>query len=209
MAARQLLNLRFAPITLGLLLVGPAACDDGQGTGQPGNGTPKQAAPKDGGDKPTAPKPATPKIETIDVKLDGKKFTLELALDADTRFKGLSGRTEIKENGGMLFAFDKPQKLEFVMRDCPIPIDIIFIDASGRITATHKMVPESPRGEDELINDPRIKTNEKYDKRLKKYPSKFDAQFVIELKGNTLDTIKLKDAQKIDLDWAALKKRAK
>src|ERR1041385_5543414 len=67
-----------------------------------------------------------------DVNLDGKKFHLELALDDTTRFKGLSDRTDIPADGGMLFVFPRPVTTAFVMRDCPVPIDIIFLDGSGR-----------------------------------------------------------------------------
>src|SRR3982750_2266450 len=84
-----------------------------------------------------------------DVSLDGKKFHLELALDQDKRFKGLSGRTEIPAEGGMLFVFPQPLTTAFVMRDCPIPIDIIFLDGSGRITAMHKMLAEPPATDEE------------------------------------------------------------
>ncbi len=41
--------------------------------------------------------------------------------------------------------------------------------------------------------------------RLKKYYSGFDAQFAIELKGNLLDTLKVKKNDKIDLDITTLK----
>jgi uncharacterized membrane protein (UPF0127 family) len=144
-----------------------------------------------------------------DVTLDGKKFHLELALDGDTRFHGLSGRTEIAADGGMLFVFPQPVTTAFVMRDCPIAIDIIFLDGSGRIVAMHKMVAEDPRGAGETEIDPKSQVNDKYEARLKKYPSKFATQFVIELKGNTLDGLKLKETDKIDLDLVDLKKRAK
>jgi uncharacterized membrane protein (UPF0127 family) len=143
-----------------------------------------------------------------DVTLDGKKFHLELALEPEKRFKGLSGRTEIPAEGGMLFVFPQPLVTAFVMRDCPIPIDIIFLDGTGRITAMHKMLREGDRSEEEKVLDANG-INQKYEDRLKKYPSKFAAQFVIELKGNTLDTLKLKEGQKIELDIPDLKKRAK
>jgi|ERR1051325_6787502 uncharacterized membrane protein (UPF0127 family) len=143
-----------------------------------------------------------------DVKLDGKTFHLELAVDPDVRTKGLGGRDKIADDGGMLFVFPQPMTTAFVMRDCPIPIDIIFLDGSSRIIAMHKMVAEAPRGPDEQ-NPPGQSYNEKYEERLKKYPSKFATQFVIELKGNTLDSLKLKEGQKIDLDTVELKKRAK
>jgi uncharacterized membrane protein (UPF0127 family) len=143
------------------------------------------------------------------VNLGGKDFHLELALDPETRFHGLSGRTFIEPDGGMLFAFPSPLDLSFVMRDCPIPIDIVFIDSTGRITAMHEMTPEPPRTEDEKVMDPATGTNTHYEDRLKKYPSRFDAQFVIEVAGGTLKTLPLKAGDKVDLDVKALKRRAK
>lgn len=155
--------------------------------------------------------------KTADVKLDGQSFTLDLALEDESRFKGLSGRTDIPDNGGMLFVFKDSgvRQHSFVMRDCPVDIDIIYLDKSGRIVAMHAMKAETPRADDEkvLSGGPGVpewaKTNDKYESRLKKYPSKFPAQFVIELKGGTLAKLKLKNGDKIDLDTKGLKKRAK
>lgn len=154
---------------------------------------------------------------TADVTISGKKFTLEVVNNPENRFKGLSGRTEIKADGGMLFVFPKPEKtLDFIMRDCTIPIDIIYLDGTGRVVASHKMVPEPPRTEAEKKNSPPFKgapawsyTNADYEKRLKKYPSRFESQFVIELKGDTLDTVKVKPGDKVTLDVAKLKAAAK
>lgn len=165
-----------------------------------------------GCDQPTDSSPPTEKVVVA-----GKTFQLERALNDETRFKGLSGRTEIKPDGGMIFAFPKPNDLQFVMRDCPVPIDIIYLDAAGRVTAAHKMVAEPPRAEDEkelkppqgFPNAPKWTwTNEKYENRLKKYPSRFPAQYVIELKGNTLDEIKVKEGDKVEFDKDGLKKQA-
>lgn len=180
------------------------------GFGQPSTVTPnppKGAAP--------AKKEEAPK--KLDVTISGTKFELDLALDQETRFKGLSGKTEIPEKGGLLFAFPQPQpKLEFVMRDCPIGIDIIYCDANGRIVAWHKMVPEPPRGDDEKANTAPFPgapawswTNDKYESRLKKYSSKFSAQFAIELRGGATDALKLKAGDKVEMDLAVLKKWAK
>ncbi len=160
---------------------------------------------------------------TADVRISGKKFTLELALDDEHRFHGLSGRTEIKEDGGMLFVFDRGDERDFVMRDCPIPIDIIYLNGAGRVVAFHKMVPEPERSaEEKELSPPKDSrgrpvttapkwtwTNEAYENRLKRYPSKHPAQFVVELKGNTLDTLKVKEGDKVELDVVGLKKRAK
>ncbi len=172
--------------------------------------TPADPAKPDQAPSTPAPAPTpAPKLPTEKVVISGRTFHLEVAADDVTRFRGLSGRTEIASDGGMLFIFPRPSRLEFVMRDCPIPIDIIYLDGSGRVVATHAMLPEPPRADGERLNDPRTGTNEAYERRLKKYPSRFDAQFVIELKGGTLEALKLKSADKIDLDLARLKKMAK
>jgi len=180
---------------------------------------------KAGGDKTKAQAPAVkddkgaagaggaaadtkPAVQYEDVTINGKTFKLELALDVDTRFKGLSGRTEIPADGGMLFVFPRPTTSAFVMRDCPVPIDIIYLDATGRVVNTYKMTPETPRGEDEKALDG-TGTNKKYEDRLKKYPSEYDTQYVIELKGGTLDGLNLKKRDKISLDLMKLKKMAK
>lgn len=168
---------------------------------KPVNPAPTQPTP--------APPPAAPATVYENVTISGKKFKLELVADPITRFKGLSGRTEIPEDGGMLFVFDRPSVQQFVMRDCPVAIDIIYLDGTGRVVSFYKMVPEPPRTAEEKINDKGQTFNKHYEERLKKYHSKFAAQFVIELKGNTLDGLTVKANDKFDLDVLRLKKLAK
>lgn len=139
------------------------------------------------------------------VKIDGKWFHLELALDDKTRFQGLSGREHIEADGGMLFVFPDSRPRNFVMRDCPVPIDIIYLDATGRVVAMHQMTPE-PRKEDEGEAG---QYNAAYEDRLTRYPSRYAAQFVIELTGKTLDSLKVEEGDKIELDGAELKRRAR
>ncbi len=140
------------------------------------------------------------------VKIGGKWFHLELALDDNVRVKGLGQRDHIETDGGMLFVFPAARETSFVMRDCPIPIDVIYLDGSGRIVAMHQMQPDPPRGADEGKPGEIV---EKYEKRLKQYPSRFPTQLVIELKGGTLPGLNLKEGERIDLPIADLKKRAK
>lgn len=160
--------------------------------------------------------PANPKLETTKIEIDGKEFELEMALTDETRFHGLSGRTDIPERGGMIFVFPRPITTAFVMRDCPVPIDIIYLNAGGRITAMYAMQPEPARSEAERVNVPPFMgapewtwTNPVYEARLKKYPSRASTQFVIELKGGTLEKMSLKPGQLIEFDRAALVKKAK
>lgn len=139
--------------------------------------------------------------EYLKVKIGTREFKLEIAADAKTREKGLGDRRELAEDGGMIFIFPRAARLQFVMRDCYIPIDVLFLDGAGRVVAQHAMTVEPPRGENERP--------EVYEQRLKPYSSNFAAQFALEFKGGTLEQLKLRSGDRIDLDLAALKKRAK
>lgn len=135
------------------------------------------------------------------VVIQGETFWLEPALDADTRNKGLGGRTEIDAHGGMVFTFTQAMQLYFVMRDCLVDIDIAFLDGTGRVTAIHEMPIEEPQREDESDLD--------YENRLVRYPSKFSAQFVIEVASGTLKRLGLKNGDLVELDTVSLKARAR
>jgi uncharacterized membrane protein (UPF0127 family) len=112
-------------------------------------------------------------------------FWLEPALDNATRFKGLSDRTTIDDDGGMIFVFKNSAVRKFVMRDCPIPMDIVYIDTGGRVIAAHAMVPEDPKGENESDSD--------YENRLKRYSSRFATELVIELQAGMIQKLDLQD----------------
>lgn len=144
--------------------------------------------------------------DTARVTIDGRDFFLELALDNATRTQGLSFREHIEPDGGMLFVFRNSSPRAFVMRDCFVPIDIIYLDASGRIVAMHEMQVERPRGEGEgEVGEP----NPEYEARLKQYSSRYDAQFVIELAGGTIETLNIDVGDLIELDRAGLERRAR
>ena len=152
--------------------------------------------------------PKATETSTVEsIKIDGKVFHLELALDGPTRYLGLSNRTYIEPDGGMLFVFSKPSVQRFVMRDCPTDIDIIFLDPSARITAMYHMPVEEDRRPDEPETD--NPADDKYEQRLGRYSSKFASQFVIELAGGTLKNLDLHEGDQIDLDTKELKARAK
>lgn len=135
------------------------------------------------------------------VTIAGQEFRLELAADPYTRHRGLSGRREIPRDGGMLFAFRRPEPLEFVMRDCPIPIDIAFLDAGGRVLAVHAMRVEPPRaaGEGALA----------YEDRLTRYASGVPAQFAIETAGGRLAELGLAPGARVEFDRAAVLTRTR
>jgi uncharacterized membrane protein (UPF0127 family) len=144
---------------------------------------------------PGCAKPEAPDGHEV-VTIDGRDFTLELVADDATRMRGLGGRESIPENGGMLFSFPDSRIRHFLMRDCVIPIDIIFLDADGRIVAMHHMPVEPPQQPGETLIQ--------YERRLKKYSSRFNARYAIELRGGMLEELDLQPGQQIRLDTERL-----
>ena len=71
----------------------------------------------------------------------------------------------------------------------------------GRIVQCHKMKKEPPRRDDE--------PEWSYEWRLKSYPSRRPAQFVIELRAGSIDRLKLEPGQTIELDYARLRRMAR
>jgi uncharacterized membrane protein (UPF0127 family) len=140
-------------------------------------------------------------LETI--VIGGKTFHLEVAADPDVIQQGLMHREEIAENGGMLFIFPRAEHRSFWMANCLVDIDIIYLDAYGRITAMYSMKARPPRGEDEEVWA--------YNSRMRQdqYPSFYPAQFAIELKGGTLLNLGLNANDKLDLDLDRLKAMAR
>ncbi|MHB1156320.1 MAG: DUF192 domain-containing protein [Phycisphaerales bacterium] len=128
------------------------------------------------------------------VTLGGRTFKLELALDDAARTKGLKYRDHIADDGGMLFVFPQPRVLWFWMNNCKTDIDVIFLDASGRIVSIRKMTAP----------DPSIKPGD-----LPQYGSEYPAQFAIEVQGGLTDKLALKLGEKVGLATESLKRLAR
>jgi uncharacterized membrane protein (UPF0127 family) len=59
---------------------------------------------------------------------------VELADTPEKRERGLMFRKELADGHGMLFLFDEEGEHSFWMKDTLIPLDLIFVDSSGRVT---------------------------------------------------------------------------
>lgn len=153
-------------------------------------------------DVPRNTAPAAPSVSvaagplSVPARIAGTRFDLELAADQATRMRGMGGRRSVDPASGMLFAFLREKPRAFLMRDCLIPLDIAFLDGSGRVVALHTMAVEPPRRPDE--------TAFTYEERLPLYESTAPAQFVIETSAGRLAEVGLRVGNVVEFDRAAV-----
>jgi len=95
------------------------------------------------------------------ISSDGTRTELQVAIadERDERLEGLSERTSLDENSGMLFVFNQESQMEFQMTDTEIPVSIAFINSDGIIVDIQDLQP--------LAQDP--------------YPSAAPAQYALEV----------------------------
>ncbi len=78
------------------------------------------------------------------VKIAGQVVRVDLAETPAQQEQGLSGRSGLKENEGMLFVFDKAGKYAFWMKDMKFSIDMIWMDKDFKVVYIKKdALPES------------------------------------------------------------------
>lgn len=91
-----------------------------------------------------------------------KCFNVEVADSLVERQTGLMNRSSLGADAGMLFVFDEMGNHPFWMKNTLIPLDAVWLDASGKIVDVQTMVP--------CAEDP-----------CPKYVPVGDSQFVLEI----------------------------
>lgn len=69
----------------------------------------------------------------INVQVNDRTYNLEVADTTAAREKGLSDRSSLPTQNGMLFEFNRPGPYCFWMKDMRFPLDIIWLDNQKRV----------------------------------------------------------------------------
>jgi uncharacterized membrane protein (UPF0127 family) len=121
---------------------------------------------------------AAVKTETlvIETAKGEQVFKVEVVREEKDRNRGLMYRKRMADNRGMLFDYDPPQDVAFWMKNTYISLDIIFVDATGKIiTIAAKTKPLS----------------------LDRIPSNGVARGVLEIKGGFAEKLGIKVGDRV------------
>jgi hypothetical protein len=80
-------------------------------------------------------------LPSATISIDDHSLRVAVADTPAARAQGLMGITDLGGLDGMLFVFDSDTESGFWMKDTPMPLDIAFFDADGRLVDRFSMQP--------------------------------------------------------------------
>ena len=105
------MNLLCSHILLGLCLLLGAGCDEQSPAGLP----------------------------VVEMKIGKGDFVIEVARTPAEQETGLMKRDSMPKDHGMIFVFSGDEVRKFWMKDTRFPLDILFLDAGGKVVSIHQM----------------------------------------------------------------------
>jgi len=115
------------------------------------------------------------------VRLSGERYQVEIASTEQARERGLMFVERMPRDHGMLFIYPDEAPRAFWMKNCRIPLDILYFDAEARFVSAHYRVPTC-QGQ----NCP-------------SYPSEGPARYVLELNAGVGEALGLKPGAELTL----------
>lgn len=82
------------------------------------------------------------------IKVGDRMVQMQLAVQPLEMQQGLMGRRDLGPDQGMIFIYQRPERMSFYMRNTPTPLDIGYFTADGRLHEVYPMYPydEKPVG---------------------------------------------------------------
>jgi len=132
----------------------------------------------------TQPSPGSQSLPPIKMKIKDRVLDIEVARTPKEHEIGLMKRDSMPENHGMIFVFEEEKPLQFWMKDTRIPLDIMYLDAKGKVVSVAQMQP--------------------YD--LTGISSEVDAEYAIELNAGMIKKLGIKSGDVIEIPPVAQSK---
>jgi uncharacterized protein len=89
------------------------------------------------------PTQAQSRLPTIRLWIGPAEVAAEMALTPEQGQTGLMFRTNLDEDGGMIFVFSQPIQAAFWMKNCTVPLSAAYIDPQGDILEIHDLEPHN------------------------------------------------------------------
>jgi uncharacterized protein len=94
------------------------------------------------GGQPPAPPPAPKTVyDHFAIGVGGKVASIQVAVLLPEMERGLMQRPDLGKDEGMIFAYDKPQQMNFWMHNTPEPLDIGFFTPEGVLAEVYPLLP--------------------------------------------------------------------
>jgi uncharacterized protein len=84
-----------------------------------------------------------PTLKALTLKVGPSQVLAEIARTETERERGLMFRTSLADGAGMLFVFDKDDRLAFWMKNTKIPLSLAYIASDGTIRQIADLEPGS------------------------------------------------------------------